>query len=66
MYEKYCRLMLILFKPWRVHVDLLPDNADWMNEFEKFIGLVDEEKLKIINDMQQLHECKDSKDDHFF
>ncbi|KAJ3966887.1 hypothetical protein EV361DRAFT_808265, partial [Lentinula raphanica] len=66
VYQRYCRTMLMLFKPWRSASDLRFDNSQsWSTTFDDY-------KLtcsKVINDymtnMQLLHECKDSRDDHF-
>jgi hypothetical protein len=64
-YLRYCRLMLILFKPWRTVSDLRCSTQSWEEAFNKFITLCPiEYKLKMDN-MQALHECRDSRDDHF-
>jgi hypothetical protein len=61
-YAKYCRLMLILFKPWRVVGDLREPNETWIQAFNRFIGTCTEDTKRILNNMQVLHECKDAKD----
>ena len=63
--ERYCRLMLIFFKPWRHAQDLRSENETWSDAFENFIESCLPETTKIIENMQLLHECKDSRDDHF-
>jgi hypothetical protein len=63
--ERYCRLMLIFFKPWRHAGDLRNRNETWSNAFETFIRMCPSKTTKIIENMQILHECKDSRDDHF-
>ena len=35
-YTRYCRLMLILFKPWRNAFDLRRTDESWMAAFEQF------------------------------
>ncbi|KIK53153.1 hypothetical protein GYMLUDRAFT_146703, partial [Collybiopsis luxurians FD-317 M1] len=65
VYERYSRLMLIFFKPWRSPSDLREDNQSWSQAFEAFIKTqCDVQTRKIINNMQLLHECRDSRDDH--
>ena len=66
-YMRYCRLMLILFKPWRNAFDLPTANKPWMVAFDEFqhSALCPLEFKGIMDNMQLLHECKDSHDDHF-
>jgi hypothetical protein len=63
--SKYCRLMLILFKPWRKSSDLRELNQSWEDAFNEFATTCPHDLLKIIDNMQIMHECKDSRDDHF-
>ncbi|KAG1851021.1 uncharacterized protein F5147DRAFT_555006, partial [Suillus discolor] len=63
IYPKYCRLMLILFKPWRSVSDLKQTTQSWIESFETFRRTCDEKIIAILNNMQILHECKDSRDD---
>ncbi|KAF9786786.1 hypothetical protein BJ322DRAFT_1003671, partial [Thelephora terrestris] len=65
LYAKYARLMLILFKPWRKEADLRGDAADWPEALDNFLKLCTEETRKVMNNMQILHECKDSKDSRY-
>ena len=60
MYPKYARLMLILFKPWRTEADLRGDAKDWSEAFSRFAETCTPEIRGILNNMQLLHECKDS------
>ena len=64
VYDRYCRLMLILFKPWRVPVDLHVPGTNWSDAFEEFTAVLPVEHRQIIDNMQVLHECRDSRDDH--
>ncbi|KAF8224128.1 hypothetical protein L208DRAFT_1085326, partial [Tricholoma matsutake] len=66
-YARYCRLMLILFKPWRTAFDLRTPQESWETAFENFntSTLCSEEFKQTMNNMQLLHECKDSHNDHF-
>ncbi len=62
--EKYCRLILILLKPWRTAKDLIAEHNDFRTAFEAFID--ENERWKnVLDNMQLLHECRDSRDDHF-
>lgn len=65
VWERYCRLMLILFKPWTVVNDLREPFIMWSDAFEAFIKDCSDNTLFIMKNMQILHECKDSRDDHF-
>ena len=60
VYPKYARLMLILFKPWRTEADLRGDADDWFEAFSKFAESCTSETRKVLDNMQLLHECKDS------
>ncbi|PBK65644.1 hypothetical protein ARMSODRAFT_860094, partial [Armillaria solidipes] len=59
----YCRLMLILFKPWRHASDLRADGQSWVDAFHAFREVCTERITFIMNNMQILHECWDSRDD---
>jgi hypothetical protein len=63
--ERYCRLMLIMFKPWRHAKHLRRSSEMWSTAFESFLENCSPRKQKIMNNMQILHECRDSRDDHF-
>lgn len=58
--------MLILFKPWRSIADLRQsDTQAWAEALEIFLGICDPFSKERMRNMQVLHECKDSRDDHF-
>ena len=64
---RYCRLMLILFKPWRHANDLRLLGQSWELAFSEFLEQLEcssDFKTKMKN-MQLLHECRDSGRDHF-
>ncbi|KAJ8582753.1 hypothetical protein M405DRAFT_692565, partial [Rhizopogon salebrosus TDB-379] len=63
VYPKYCRLMLILFRPWRTVSDLKHVNETWVDAFHSFKLTCSEYILHILDNMQILHECKDNRDD---
>lgn len=65
VYDRYCRSMLILFKAWRSPNDLKVVEQSWSSAFEDFMTDCPDRINKIINNMQLLHECRDSRDDHF-
>ncbi|KAF9478827.1 hypothetical protein BDN70DRAFT_780935, partial [Pholiota conissans] len=61
-YERYCRLMLIFFKPWNSVRDLHGNADSWSSAFDSFISM-NPNYVPILNNMQTLHECRDSRDD---
>jgi hypothetical protein len=65
VYARYCRLMLILFKPWRCVTDLRRDGQSWESAFEEFSSSMEVRLKNVIDNIQILHECRDSRDDHF-
>jgi hypothetical protein len=62
IWEKYCRVMLILFKPWKGIKDLRNIDETWTDAFERFQRNAPCRILKFMDNMQRLHECKDSRD----
>jgi len=67
VYPKYCQLMLILFKPWQTVNDLRDSEQSWPDAFTSFRQSehCTADIAKILDNMQLLHESKDSHDDHF-
>lgn len=65
VFQRYCRLMLILFKPWRNARHLRKTGQSWSDAFLDFKSSCDGRFIRIMDNMQLLHECKDSRDDHF-
>ena len=65
LYAKYVRLMLIFFKPWRTETDLHGNSRSWPEAFDDFLKSCTKEKRNVMDNMQILHECKDSKESHF-
>jgi hypothetical protein len=57
--------MLILFKPWCAIQHLKNVHDSWIDAFEMFVDQCGVRLRKIMDNMQLLHECKDSRDDHF-
>jgi hypothetical protein len=64
-YEQYCRLMLILFKPWRLPQTLKPAHLTWADAFDQYKNSLSPDHLQIIDNIQKLHECKDKRDAHY-
>ncbi len=65
VYLRYCRLMLILFKPWSSSHDLREEGQSWVDAFKRFSESAGPSILKVLDNMQILHECRDSRDDHY-
>ena len=63
--EKYCRTMLILFKPWKHPKDLRSTGQSWKAAFDTFLPHMSPSHRAILDNMQRLHECKDSRDEDF-
>ncbi|KAF8229746.1 hypothetical protein L208DRAFT_1034908, partial [Tricholoma matsutake] len=66
VYLKYCQLMLILFKPWQTVDNLQDPKQSWPDVFISFRQskhcTID--VTRILDNMQFLHESKDSHNDH--
>ncbi|KAF8064260.1 hypothetical protein FPV67DRAFT_1395183, partial [Lyophyllum atratum] len=62
--ERYARLMVILFKPWRNAMNLRSKNKTWSEAFHELYPSLLLEHKAVIENMQILHECRDSRDDH--
>ncbi|KAJ7233266.1 hypothetical protein B0H12DRAFT_992128, partial [Mycena haematopus] len=62
--QKHARLMLILFKPWRHARDLRANGEPWDAAYLRFREKCSQFVLEAINNIQILHECKDSWDAH--
>jgi len=65
LYSNYCRLMLILFKPWFHASDLRQRQQSWIEAFTEFMTVCPDRFRRVMDNMQILHECRDSRDDHF-
>jgi hypothetical protein len=62
--ERYCRVLLTLFVPWRTVHDLCGLNQTWSEALEVRKFLISTTALKIIDNIQLLHECKNDRDEH--
>ena len=61
-FPKYCCLMLVMFKPWRVVGDLRTPGQTWVNAFDEFMEACNNSIRVVLDNMQVLHECRDAKD----
>ncbi|KAI9062911.1 hypothetical protein FKP32DRAFT_1552112, partial [Trametes sanguinea] len=62
--ERWARMMLILFIPWRVPADLRIQGGSWMETYERRKEGLSPAYLKIISNMNVLSECRDVRDAH--
>ncbi|KAJ7777685.1 hypothetical protein DFH07DRAFT_731297, partial [Mycena maculata] len=62
-YARYCRLMLIFFKPWRHANDLRTEGQSWEDAFNSFTLDCSVSVKNKLDNMQILYECRDSRDD---
>ncbi|KAJ6549971.1 hypothetical protein B0H19DRAFT_842169, partial [Mycena capillaripes] len=63
VYFRYRRLTLIFFKPWRHASDLRVQGQSWVDAFNVFKTNCQPSVLNMMNYMQILRECRDSRDD---
>ncbi|KAJ7120756.1 hypothetical protein C8R43DRAFT_900498, partial [Mycena crocata] len=63
VYARYCRLMLIFFRPWRHATDLRSEGQSWEDAFKSFFSSCSSFVKSKMDNMQILHECRDSRDD---
>jgi hypothetical protein len=62
---RYCRLMLVFFKPWRCVSDLRTPGQSWQDSFNEYLENAPIRFKKLMDNMQIQHECRDSRDDHY-
>ena len=62
--EQYCHLMLMFFKPWRQASDLWIPGKSWLDAFESFVNIYATKFITMMDNMQMLHKCWGSRDDH--
>ncbi|KAJ7788850.1 hypothetical protein B0H14DRAFT_2302200, partial [Mycena olivaceomarginata] len=63
LHARYCRLMLIFFRPWRHATDLRETGQTWEEAFNEFNETCPADVKYKMDNMQILHECRDSRDD---
>ncbi|VDC05031.1 unnamed protein product [Peniophora sp. CBMAI 1063] len=60
--ERFCRAMLILFKPWRERGDLLGGYGTWKAAYDAH--RFPDHLSRTIRNIHVEHECKEARDDH--
>ncbi|KAJ7656082.1 hypothetical protein DFH06DRAFT_899625, partial [Mycena polygramma] len=58
--DRWCRAMLILFKPWRCLKDLKAGQETWTAAFNRTV--FSDSARKVMDNMNIENECKDAKD----
>ena len=62
--ERYSRALLTLFVPWHTITDLCDINQTWEEAYKLRQNRISTHSLKIIENIQLLHECKKDRDEH--
>ena len=62
--ERYCRAILALFVPWRSFHDFCELNQTRPEALEVRKPMISSSSLKIIENIQLMHECKCDRDEH--
>ncbi|KAJ6622840.1 hypothetical protein B0H10DRAFT_1787667, partial [Mycena sp. CBHHK59/15] len=62
--DRWCRAMLIIFRPWRTLVDLKCPGQTWTNTFESVKAEFTMEALETMRNMNIENECKEAKDSY--
>ena len=62
--ERYSRALLTLFVPWRTVSDLCDLNDEWEHALESRQHRISTSSWNIIENIQQLHDCKKDRDEH--
>ncbi|TFK91100.1 hypothetical protein K466DRAFT_439813, partial [Polyporus arcularius HHB13444] len=61
--DRHCRLMMILFSPWRTAHDLKDADESWESAYARAkVGFL-AHHLAVIENMAELNLCRDSRDD---
>ncbi|KZS89906.1 hypothetical protein SISNIDRAFT_402984, partial [Sistotremastrum niveocremeum HHB9708] len=63
VYEEYCQITLLLFKPWRQPSDLIGGNQSFAEAFTEFSRSCSPRLLKIIDNIQLLNECRQARNE---
>lgn len=61
-YDKWCRAILILFKPWRCLLDLKASGESWSSAFSRTV--FPSNALEVIRNLNLENECKDARDEY--
>ena len=64
--DRYAKLMLILFKPWRSLVDLRGGSDNWADAFHNFVstGVCSIKVSVVMDNMELVLQCKAARDSH--
>ncbi|KAI9069267.1 hypothetical protein FKP32DRAFT_1540771, partial [Trametes sanguinea] len=62
--DRWARMVLILFVPWRVPADILRAGESWIDAYERQRVKISPAYLTIIANMNVLSECRDVRDAH--
>ena len=62
--ERYCRLMLLFFKPWRTANDLHEPTRSWATSFDLWFHANNPSfhHARVMDNIHLLHACRDSRD----
>ncbi|KAJ7881842.1 hypothetical protein B0H13DRAFT_1459892, partial [Mycena leptocephala] len=61
-YERWCRAMLVIFKPWREPSDLRRPDETWKDAFSR--TTFSEDLKQIMRNMNVENECQDARNEH--
>lgn len=61
--QRYCRLMLLLFTPWRTSADLKQEDETWEIAYNRAKDDFLSHHLAVIDNITELNMCRDSRDD---
>ena len=61
-YEKWCRAMMIIFRPWRIPADLKDPDMLWSDAFNQTV--FPPAVVQIMRNMNVENECQDARDEH--
>jgi hypothetical protein len=62
--EKWARMMLILFVPWRVPAAIKKSDESWLQAYQRQKHMISSQCQAVIANMNVLSQCKDARDEH--
>ena len=62
--ERYYRVILTLFMPWRAVIDICDVTQTWDEAYKSKQNLITADMQRIIENIQLPHECKKDRDTH--
>ncbi|TFK87002.1 hypothetical protein K466DRAFT_491670, partial [Polyporus arcularius HHB13444] len=60
---RYCRVMMILFTPWRAATDLKSPDETWESAYERVKDDFLPHHTSVMDNLAELNLCRDSRDD---